>query len=66
MAYLEKRITALEQKTKQEKSYLYVVVCKGSEPTPDEEAEKVQAEVTHERVMFITFHNSNGVNHCNT
>ncbi len=60
------RIAAMELKTKKEKSYLYVVVCKGGEPTPDEEAEKVQAEITHERVMLITFHKSNEVNHCNT
>lgn len=56
MATIESRIETLEQRADQNQNRVCLIICEGSEPTPEQTAGAEQAEADGKKVMFVTFH----------
>jgi len=56
MMTIEARLLALEKQAIKNKPYLFPVLCKGSEPTPEEEAYADEFGQGYRQIMFITFY----------
>lgn len=56
MATLENRVVALEQSANQNQSCVCLIICKGSEPTPEQTVEAEQAEAEGKKVLMVTYH----------